>query len=89
MLFTIYDPACITLVHVPFNSCIWELGFSNSIVTLPIRLHKIEEYYTGLTAPAKTKYHYYTGCWWIANKIMLLQWLANGYTKGIKNPYKE
>ena len=66
----------------------WELGFSDSIVTLSIRLHKIEECYTGLTAPAKTNYYYYTGCWWITNKIMLLQWLANGSTKG-KNPYTQ
>ena len=59
----------------------WELG-SRIPVTLSIRLHKIEEYYTSLTAPAKTKYYYYTSCWWIAYKIMLLQWLANGSTKG-------
>ena len=81
MQFTIYDSACITLVHVPFNSCILGIGFSNSIVTLSIQLHKIEEYYAGLTAPAKTKYYYYTSCWWIAYKIMLLQWLANGSQK--------
>ena len=67
----------------------WELGFSNSIVIIPIWLHKIEEYYTGLTAPAKTKYNYYTDCLWIAYKIMLLQWLANGSTKGKIPTHKE
>ena len=67
----------------------WELGFLNSIVTLPIRLHKIEEYYTGLTALAKTKYYYYTGCWWIAYNIMLLHWLTNGSTKGKIPTHKE
>ena len=65
-----------------------ELG-SRIPVTLSIRLHKIEEYYTGLTAPAKIKYYYYTSCWWIAYKIMLLQWLANGSTKGKISTHKE
>ena len=83
MQFTIYDSACITLVHVPFNSCILGIGFLNFIVTLLIQLHKIEEYYTGLTAPTNT------GCWWIAYKIMLLQWLANGSTKGKIPTHKE
>ena len=89
MQFTIYDSACITLVHVPFNSRILRIGFSNSIVTLSIRLHKIKEYYTGFTAPAKAKYYYYTSYWWIAHKIMLLQWLANGSTKGKIATHKE